>query len=188
MHILSNNPLLKRFTLLSEIITSIKIFCEDEVDMMYGTIDELFLLLPAIEHLTLTVWEIEAFVGGMIPQKLATSLIHLKDLRLEGMDYPKNHCLQILVLIIRASPNLEKLTLEVFDLDQDELIIEKFGLDVDYAVHMLEEMGIFDKLEEMGLFARDSIGSNSRLGLKRACLRDFWNHYRGVCTRGNPDL
>ncbi|XP_071731783.1 F-box/FBD/LRR-repeat protein At1g13570-like isoform X2 [Rutidosis leptorrhynchoides] len=103
MHILSNNPLLKSFTMIID---------EDE----YGTIDELFQFLNVIEHLTLTVWEIECLCRGVVPRKLATALVHLKSLRLEGMSFLINNWLLIFILMIRSSPNLEKLTLEMKDL------------------------------------------------------------------------
>ncbi|XP_071703393.1 F-box/FBD/LRR-repeat protein At1g13570-like [Rutidosis leptorrhynchoides] len=124
MHILSNNPLIKSFTIFTGDDSSIQKLHQDEYGFViedyaditvedHGTFDELFQLLPVIEDLTLTVWEIESFVGGVVPQKLATSLLHLKNLRLEGMSFLNHKWLRILVLMITSSPNLEKLTLEI---------------------------------------------------------------------------
>ncbi|XP_071704832.1 F-box/FBD/LRR-repeat protein At1g13570-like [Rutidosis leptorrhynchoides] len=106
MHILCNNPLLESFTMLID-GESISTSNDDE----HGTIDELFQLLPVIEHINLTVWIIEYFGRGVVPRELANSLVHLKDLRLEEMcfyDY-----VRFLVLMLRSSPNLEKLTLKI---------------------------------------------------------------------------
>ncbi|XP_071704836.1 F-box/FBD/LRR-repeat protein At1g13570-like [Rutidosis leptorrhynchoides] len=107
MKILSDNPLLKSFTMLSideNIVTE-----EGE----YGTLDELFQRLPMIEHFTLCAWDIGIFYSEVIPREVATSLVHLKYLYLEGMCLAENDWLRFLVLVIRSSPNLEKLKPEM---------------------------------------------------------------------------
>ncbi|XP_071718680.1 F-box/FBD/LRR-repeat protein At1g13570-like [Rutidosis leptorrhynchoides] len=109
MDILSSNPLLKSFTLLTGYHECILIFHEDE----YKTVDALFHCLPVIEHLTLCVWDIWSLFGGVVPRQLATSLVHLKYLRLERICFLEDAYLQFLILIIRSSPNLEKLKLQV---------------------------------------------------------------------------
>ncbi|XP_071703427.1 F-box/FBD/LRR-repeat protein At1g13570-like [Rutidosis leptorrhynchoides] len=109
MQILSNNPLLKSFTMLTGQADTIGIYHDDE----YSTINALFQCLPVIEHLTLCVWDIQSFIGETVPQKLETSLVHLKYLRLERMCFLDNDWLRFLVLMIRSSPNLEKLKIEM---------------------------------------------------------------------------
>ncbi|XP_071703504.1 F-box/FBD/LRR-repeat protein At1g13570-like [Rutidosis leptorrhynchoides] len=133
MHILSNNPLIKSFTIFTNASCSIQkalcdeyfIFTED-----YGTFDELFQFIPVIERLTLAVREIEEFTGGEFPpRKLATSLVDLKYIRLQGMSFLNNNWLRILALMIRSSPNLEKLTLEM-TFEEDTTPREKFDDDL----------------------------------------------------------
>ncbi|XP_071703717.1 F-box/FBD/LRR-repeat protein At1g13570-like isoform X2 [Rutidosis leptorrhynchoides] len=108
MHILSNNPLLKSLTMVTD-GCSIILTRNDE----YGTINELFQCLPLIEYLSFYVWDIESFGKGVVPRELATSLVHLKFLQLERMCFLENNWFQFLVLIIKSSPNLEKLTLKI---------------------------------------------------------------------------
>ncbi|XP_071730931.1 F-box/FBD/LRR-repeat protein At1g13570-like isoform X2 [Rutidosis leptorrhynchoides] len=107
MHILSNNPL-KSFTMLTH-GDSIMIFNDDE----YGTMDDLFNSIPVIEHLTLDVWDCQYFGRGVIPREVATSLVHLKYLRLQGMCFLENQWFRFLLLMLRSSPNLEKLGLQM---------------------------------------------------------------------------
>ncbi|XP_071703580.1 F-box/FBD/LRR-repeat protein At1g13570-like [Rutidosis leptorrhynchoides] len=107
MHILSNNPL-KSFTMLTHGL-SILINNDDE----YGTMDELFYSIPVIEHLTLDVWDCVYFGRGVIPREVATSLVHLKYLRLEGMCFLANDWFRFLLLLLRSSPNLEMLELQM---------------------------------------------------------------------------
>lgn len=54
------------------------------------------------------------FVPDLVPQKLYNSLIHLKFFRLEEMSFYNDGCgLTFLVVLIKNSPNLEEIELEV---------------------------------------------------------------------------
>ncbi|XP_071703385.1 F-box/FBD/LRR-repeat protein At1g13570-like isoform X2 [Rutidosis leptorrhynchoides] len=109
MHILSNNPQLKSFTMLEgggE--DTFGIINEDE----YVTVNELFQCLPVIEHLTLCAWNVQCFITRVVPREVATSLVHLKYLYFEEMRFYEDDWLRFLILMIRSSPNLEKLKLK----------------------------------------------------------------------------
>ncbi|KAJ0606052.1 hypothetical protein HanRHA438_Chr02g0094831 [Helianthus annuus] len=74
---------------------------------------ELFKRLPVIEHLTIWSEISQWFVPDLVPQELPTSLIHLKYLRLEEMSFHDGYRLTFLVVLIKSSPNLEKIELDV---------------------------------------------------------------------------
>lgn len=49
----------------------------------------------------------------MVPKELTTTLVHLKYLCIERISFIQRHGLPFLVLLIKSSPNLQKLKLEV---------------------------------------------------------------------------
>ncbi|XP_021977336.1 F-box/FBD/LRR-repeat protein At1g13570-like isoform X3 [Helianthus annuus] len=107
LHLLSTSPSLKRFSLL---MFKDHVVGRDEK----STMTELFECLPVIEHLT--IWsEISPwFVPDLVPRDLPTSLIHLKYFRFEQMSFHDGYALTFLAVLIKSSPNLEKIELEMF--------------------------------------------------------------------------
>ncbi|KAJ0680368.1 putative FBD domain, F-box-like domain superfamily protein [Helianthus annuus] len=77
------------------------------------TTNELFKCLPVIEHLTtwrhLSRW----LVLDAVPQELPTSLIHLKELCFEEICFLQGYGLTFLLILVKCSPNLEKIKLEI---------------------------------------------------------------------------
>ncbi|KAI7734731.1 hypothetical protein M8C21_015438 [Ambrosia artemisiifolia] len=131
LHLLSNCPSLKKLTLL------VYVGGKD------CTIIELFECLPVIEHLTIygenchTKW----LVLDSVPEELSTSLIHLKYFCFKEMSLDDDHHLNFLALLIKCSPNLEKIELES-EMDGDEIysgILEKYS---DVWLEQLKELVI----------------------------------------------
>nr|XP_043637815.1 F-box/FBD/LRR-repeat protein At4g00160-like [Erigeron canadensis] len=90
-----------------ELTTSDEILMDNVDEDEDATNIDLFKYLPLIEHLTLCY-----FGGGALRQALAASLVHLKSVYLESRCLLEEDWLRSLVLIIRSSPNLEKLKLQ----------------------------------------------------------------------------
>ncbi|KAM0058876.1 putative FBD domain-containing protein [Helianthus debilis subsp. tardiflorus] len=74
---------------------------------------ELFKCLPMIEHLTTSGYLIMALVQASIPEELPASLIHLKCCTIEDMCFVNAYGLPFLADLIKCSPNLEKIKLEI---------------------------------------------------------------------------
>ncbi|KAJ0639561.1 putative F-box domain, leucine-rich repeat domain superfamily, F-box-like domain superfamily [Helianthus annuus] len=81
------------------------------------TINDLLKCLPMIEHLTISSdgCKCEWLVLDSDPQELPISLIHLKVLRLERMSFVEDSGSAFLLALIKCSPNLERIYLEVND-------------------------------------------------------------------------
>ncbi|XP_076902577.1 F-box/FBD/LRR-repeat protein At1g13570-like [Bidens hawaiensis] len=99
LHLLSNCPSLKSLILIM-----------NESDEKY-TIRELFGCLPMIEHLTTWPYVAPCLVLDSVPQELP-ALIHLKCICFEDMCLAEGYGLTILLILIKCSPNLEKIKLE----------------------------------------------------------------------------
>ncbi|KAL9998139.1 putative F-box domain, FBD domain, leucine-rich repeat domain superfamily [Helianthus debilis subsp. tardiflorus] len=102
LHLLSNCPSLKSFGLL---------LAQDFDDKC--TTNELFKCLPAIEHLTTWRHLSQWLVLDAVPQELPTSLIHLKELCFEEICFLQGYGLTFLLILVKCSPNLEKIKLEI---------------------------------------------------------------------------
>nr|XP_043639682.1 F-box/FBD/LRR-repeat protein At1g13570-like [Erigeron canadensis] len=103
LHLLSKSPLLKRVTLLYDL------YDNDYVPVPFI---ELFECLPLIEHLTTSVALFDLCLNkDAAPQKLPTSLVHLRYMCLEDIRIPGHNGLSCLALLIKPSPNLEKINL-----------------------------------------------------------------------------
>ncbi|KAJ0531244.1 putative leucine-rich repeat domain superfamily [Helianthus annuus] len=129
LHLLSNCPSLKRFSLLGFI------GCKD------CTIIELFDCLHVIEDLTIYGYNARQLVLDSVPEELSTSLIHLKYFCFEEMSLDDDHHLTFYAVLIKCSPNLEKIVLvaELEYYDVNEIysgILEKYS-DV-WLEHMKE--------------------------------------------------
>nr|XP_043636742.1 F-box/FBD/LRR-repeat protein At1g13570-like [Erigeron canadensis]XP_043636743.1 F-box/FBD/LRR-repeat protein At1g13570-like [Erigeron canadensis] len=155
VHILSHNPLLKSFTLLTGCDGDIHI-TNNEDEFEDATIIDLFKYLPVIEHFAFCVSDIRCFGGGALPQALAAPLVHLKSLCLERMCFLEQDWLCFLVLMIRSSPNLEKLKLEMSCEDTGHW--NYFAEDDFYPVTMQDYSDI--RLEHLIELEMESFGSN----------------------------
>ncbi|KAI7750560.1 hypothetical protein M8C21_016412 [Ambrosia artemisiifolia] len=107
LHLLSNCPALKSFSLVMIAYN----FLGDEKSTMI----ELFECLPVIEHLTILNDIIKWFVPDLVPQELPTPLIHLKYFCFNQMSFYDVYGLTFLAVLIKNSPNLEKIELEIAD-------------------------------------------------------------------------
>ncbi|XP_076895551.1 F-box/FBD/LRR-repeat protein At1g13570-like [Bidens hawaiensis] len=106
LHLLSNCPSLKSFSLL--------MIEEGIIGPERSTMIELFECLPRIEHLTVRSDITQWFVPDLVPHELPISLIHLKHFSLEEMSfYNDGYGLTFLAILIKNSPNLEEIELEV---------------------------------------------------------------------------
>ncbi|KAF5787914.1 putative F-box-like domain superfamily protein [Helianthus annuus] len=133
LHILSNCPSLKRFTLLGFI---------GHKDC---TIIELFDCLHVIEDLTIYGYCAHQLVLDSVPEELSTSQIHLKYFCFKKMSLDGNHHLTFLAILLKCSPNLEHIVLEA-ELgynDENEIysgILEKYS---DVWMEHLKELVIY---------------------------------------------
>nr|XP_043639683.1 F-box/FBD/LRR-repeat protein At1g13570-like [Erigeron canadensis] len=78
---------------------------------------ELFECLPVIKHLTIWSHVIECIAGGLVPSELPMSLVNLKYFCLNQVCFTHSHALPFLVLVLKSSPNLEKLKLRILPED-----------------------------------------------------------------------
>ncbi|KAK9054431.1 hypothetical protein SSX86_025509 [Deinandra increscens subsp. villosa] len=111
LHLLSNCPSLQSFNL----HVGGDLFDEP------CTIIELFKCLPMIEHLTthpLIFWS--RLHLGVVPPELPPLLLHLKYFCFERMSFVDRYGLPFILLLIKCSPNLEKIKLEIDDSDEDD--------------------------------------------------------------------
>ncbi|GKC89626.1 F-box/FBD/LRR-repeat protein-like protein [Tanacetum coccineum] len=112
LHLLSNCPLLTSVTLNN--ISYIG------VDDSTSTITNLFERLPVVESLSIYLWTVELFIKDGVPRELPTALVHLKYVHIDYMSFIYKYGLNFLALLMRSSPNLEKLKLQIFDGLMDE--------------------------------------------------------------------
>ncbi|GKA32500.1 F-box/FBD/LRR-repeat protein-like protein [Tanacetum coccineum] len=86
------------------------------------SIINLFECLPVVESLSISLCIIQSFhpsVHDRFPRELPTALIHLKYLTINGVSFCHKDGLSILVLLMKSSPNLEKLKIDNGNLDVD---------------------------------------------------------------------
>ncbi|KAM0045027.1 putative FBD domain, leucine-rich repeat domain superfamily, F-box-like domain superfamily [Helianthus debilis subsp. tardiflorus] len=113
------------------------------------TFVDLFKCLPVIDYLYFKFFTIECFAPERLPKELPTALAHLKYLCLDNVCFIHKYGLPFLALLIRSSPNLEKLELVMYFEDwlgEDE--IGSFTLD-DYSDIMLEHLIEFEMQQFM---------------------------------------
>ncbi|KAK9054429.1 hypothetical protein SSX86_025507 [Deinandra increscens subsp. villosa] len=104
LHLLSNSPSLKRFSLIS---------CYAHIDGICCTIIDLFKCLPVIEHLTTCYDVFEWLVLDTVPKELPTLLFHLRYFCFDYMCFMDGYGLAFLLILIKCSPNLQKVKLEI---------------------------------------------------------------------------
>ncbi|XP_022022601.1 F-box/FBD/LRR-repeat protein At1g13570 isoform X1 [Helianthus annuus] len=109
LHLLSNCPSLKSLYM----VIDEEEFVGDEYPFMEPSNMELFKCLPMIEHLTTSGYLIMSLVQASIPEELPASLIHLKCCTIEDMCFVDAYGLPFLADLIKCSPNLEKIKLEI---------------------------------------------------------------------------
>nr|GEV14974.1 hypothetical protein [Tanacetum cinerariifolium] len=79
------------------------------------TIIEVCKCLPVIEHMSFYRWTVEGSAQYSVRQKLPTELVHLKSFCLKMMNLFDDYGLRFVGLVMRNSPNLEKIKLEIID-------------------------------------------------------------------------
>ncbi|XP_076885015.1 F-box/FBD/LRR-repeat protein At1g13570-like [Bidens hawaiensis] len=107
LRLLANCLSLRRLSLLSDGGTIVE--CQD------CTIADLIECVPNIEYLSLTFFIFTIFYP--LPKELSTRLVHLKYLCLEWVWFHHKYAVPFLVLLIKSSPNLEKLKLDLSEYD-----------------------------------------------------------------------
>ncbi|GJS39041.1 F-box/FBD/LRR-repeat protein [Tanacetum coccineum] len=108
-HLLSNCPLLKTLDIRNPCISG---------SIGGPTISEIFECLPVIETFSISFELIRVFRDiaiHKVPRELSTTLIHLKYLRIDGVYFFSKTELSVLALLIKSSPNLEKLKARTLD-------------------------------------------------------------------------
>ncbi|GJT74353.1 F-box/FBD/LRR-repeat protein [Tanacetum coccineum] len=108
------------------------------------TISEIFECLPVIETFSISLELIRVFrdiAMHEVPRELSTTLIHLKYLRIDGVYFTSEAELSVLALLIKSSPNLEKLKARVWDDSNFEMSKRRDNFRVeDYSDIMLERL------------------------------------------------
>ncbi|GJY17812.1 F-box/FBD/LRR-repeat protein [Tanacetum coccineum] len=108
LYLLSNSPLIKSLTL--------NIGNGHLQGIETCTVTNLFDCLRVIENLTISLWVIKKFAQDGSPRVLPTALIHLKYLCVKHASfYDKYGNFPSLALIMRNSPNLEKLHIRMIN-------------------------------------------------------------------------
>ncbi|KAJ0436005.1 putative F-box domain, FBD domain, leucine-rich repeat domain superfamily [Helianthus annuus] len=74
---------------------------------------ELFECLPLVERLCMSWYPIKCFATGVIPQKLPTSLVHLKYLHLTGLSFAREIDVRSVLLLVTSSPNIDTIILKM---------------------------------------------------------------------------
>ncbi|KAF5787906.1 putative F-box domain, FBD domain, leucine-rich repeat domain superfamily [Helianthus annuus] len=164
LHLLSNCPSLKRFNL------------QGDIGSKDCTIIELFECLPVIEHLTIWGNCVDPWlVLDSIPKELPTTLIHLKCFRFNNICFVDDHGLTFLAVLIKCSPNLEKIELEIDDciVDDNEIcygILEEYS---DVRLEHLKELEImcFRNLKHEMEFVKFILARSPKL--KKVILYSF---------------
>ncbi|GJS63440.1 F-box/FBD/LRR-repeat protein [Tanacetum coccineum] len=79
------------------------------------TIINLFECLPVVEKLSILLAIVECFGEDGIPQELPNALVHMRYLYIGEICFIHKYGLPLLALLMRSSPKLEKLKLEILD-------------------------------------------------------------------------
>ncbi|GKC21501.1 F-box/FBD/LRR-repeat protein, partial [Tanacetum coccineum] len=106
VYLLSRCPLLK--------ICVLNLSGDNFLDDEKRTIVELFMYLPLIEKLMIEFWVTERFIGAEAQETLPTSLVHLKQLGIGQISFSSDKGLPFVLLLMRSSPNMENLMLEMY--------------------------------------------------------------------------
>ncbi|KAJ9563627.1 hypothetical protein OSB04_008787 [Centaurea solstitialis] len=106
LHFLANCPLLKHFTL----------FGTEKylIGRWDSSFVELFECLPLIECLHMNSYPVQCFATGDMPQKLPTLVDSLTVLHLTGLCISREVELRSALLLVRSSPNIQKIVMELY--------------------------------------------------------------------------
>ncbi|GJZ34976.1 general transcription and DNA repair factor IIH helicase subunit XPB1 [Tanacetum coccineum] len=111
LHLLSSCPLLKSLELVLDFES-----VDEEIPII-----ELFKCLPVIEYLSIFRFHYDIeFKFDNVPSELPNELVHLKSFCVNVMRPVDVHWLQILGLVMRISPNLEKIKIQIEHIFHDE--------------------------------------------------------------------
>ncbi|KAJ0428604.1 putative FBD domain, leucine-rich repeat domain superfamily [Helianthus annuus] len=112
LHVLTTCPSLKRLCLL--------VYEGSFRGYEKPNIVHLFKCLPVIEHLTISGHILSLLVKASVPEKPPPSLVHLKYLCIKELNFADDYGLTFLAVLIKCSPNLEKIKLVSDAIDHDE--------------------------------------------------------------------
>ncbi|XP_076885513.1 F-box/FBD/LRR-repeat protein At1g13570-like [Bidens hawaiensis] len=115
IRLLSGCPSLKRLTINSDGSTI--------TDIGNFTIVDLFECLPVIEYLSIWFYIVMFFGPDRLPKELPTTMVHLKYLCMIHICFHHEYGLRFLALLIRSSPNLEKIKLVILEDMLFEIIV-----------------------------------------------------------------
>ncbi|KAI7736650.1 hypothetical protein M8C21_028455, partial [Ambrosia artemisiifolia] len=136
-HLLSNCPSLKSLYL--------QILEEDFLGSEYPSIMELFKCLPMIEDLTIWGDTILPLVKASLPQELPASLLHLKYCIIQQMCFVDGYRLPFLAVLMKCSPNLEKIELQIDDSDRDMVMLEEDSVTLEeFSNVWLEHLNVLE--------------------------------------------
>ncbi|KAK9054442.1 hypothetical protein SSX86_025520 [Deinandra increscens subsp. villosa] len=160
LRILANSPSLKSLTLL---------IGDSHHDDRYCTVIELFNCLSDIEDLTTFGYVFEWLDLELIPYELP-SLLHLKYLSFKQMCFVDGSGLTFLLVLIKCSPKLEKIKLEIeleHACEEDSFVWEDYS---DVWLENLNELEIerFGNLEHEMKFVKFILSRSSNL--KKVCI------------------
>ncbi|KAL8263057.1 hypothetical protein R6Q59_024406 [Mikania micrantha] len=92
-----------------------------------STVVELMDCLPLVENLCISLSVIKSFVKGRVPNKLPAPLVCLKYLCIRGERSVYEDRIPLLAFLIRSSPNLEKLNLQIVYNLRHETTLEDYS-------------------------------------------------------------
>ncbi|GJT34448.1 F-box/FBD/LRR-repeat protein [Tanacetum coccineum] len=136
LHFFSHCPLLKRLEL---------VLGDEGIDEAI-TIMDIPKCLPVIEHLSFYRWTVESSAQNSVGRKLPMALVHLKYFCLNMMKLFDDDGLRFLGLVMRNSPNLEKIKLDIVDdgFDEDDIKLDTLKHCGDIWFEHLKELEIVD--------------------------------------------
>ncbi|XP_021987045.1 uncharacterized protein LOC110883637 [Helianthus annuus] len=109
-----------------------------------STIPQLFESFPTVENLSVYLSAIESFSQYGVPRVLRASMVHIKHAYIDNMSFVPAYGLQIVLFLIRSSPNLEKLKLKILE---DPAFVESRGCSFrseDYPEILLEHLKVLE--------------------------------------------
>ncbi|GJS65534.1 hypothetical protein Tco_0680098 [Tanacetum coccineum] len=139
LHLLSKSPLLKNVTL-------IDIEWMENIGISNSTITNFFELLPVVENLSIYPWTVTRFLRDGVPLKLPTALVRLKYLYVGHTCFNLKCRVALLALLMRSSPNLKKLKIQIDESSGPEPETSSFTLR-DFSEIWLEHLNEFEIID-----------------------------------------
>ncbi|XP_022039205.1 F-box/FBD/LRR-repeat protein At1g13570 isoform X1 [Helianthus annuus] len=148
MHLLYNCPSLKSLCLSMQRIYADHLPGDENPSIM-----ELFKCLPVVEDLTTWGDFTLLLVQASVPEELPTSLIHLKYCTIDKMCFFDGYGLPFLLVLIKCSPNLTKIKLEIntdccteikptVKLEEHSVNLEEYSVELEEYSVMLEKCSV----------------------------------------------